>query len=152
MNKRVKILIADDDGGHARLIKKNLDRTGILNPVLHFKDGREVLDFLFGKGEGSHLEPGTAYFLLLDICMPRVDGVEVLSKIKADPELRKIPVIMFTTSDNPVEIERCHAIGCSHYITKPFKYDNFASAIRQLGGFLNVVQVPTINRGHNEPG
>lgn len=114
--------------------------------MLLFRDGREILDFLFRQGEGTGREPGKAYILLLDIRMPKVDGVQVLSRIKADPVLKKLPVIMITTTDDPREIISCHEMGCSNYITKPIEYDNFVNAVRQLGLFLSVVQVPVINR------
>lgn len=147
MTNEVVILIAEDDEGHATLIKKNLKRAGILNQILHFKDGQETLDYLFRRGEGPHLEHGIPIVLLLDIRIPKVDGVEVLRQIKQDEELRKIPVIMVTTTDDPREVERCHAIGCSNYVTKPVDYDKFVAAIHQVGLFLMVVQVPAIN-GH----
>jgi CheY-like chemotaxis protein len=145
MEKKVVIIIAEDDEGHAALIRKNLKRAGILNEILHFKDGQETLDYLFKRGEGPHWKTGTAIMLLLDIRMPKVDGEGVLRQIKHDKELRKIPVIMVTTTDDPREVEKCHAIGCSHYVTKPVDYDKFVKAIRQLGLFLAVVQVPKIN-------
>jgi len=145
MHKDVVVLVAEDDEGHAGLIRKNLARAGMVNTLLHFKDGQETLDFLFRKGEGNHRKSGVAYLLLLDIRMPRIDGVEVLEQVKADPELRKMPIIMITTTDDPREIEKCHALGCSNYIAKPLDYDKFVTAIRQLGLFLSVVQVPKIN-------
>jgi CheY-like chemotaxis protein len=127
------------------LIRKNLVRAGIANRIVHFKDGQETVDFLFRRGTGLRRAPGETYVLLLDIRMPKLDGTEVLEQIKTDPELRKIPVIMVTTTDDPREVERCHALGCNTYITKPIEYDNFVNAIRQLGLFLAVVQVPKIN-------
>jgi len=127
------------------LIKKNLKRAGIVNEVLLFMDGQEILNFLFQKGNGPHRKSGNAYVLLLDIRMPKIDGVQVLEQIKADPNLKKLPVIMITTTDDPREIENCHDMGCSNYITKPIDYENFVNAIRQLGLFLSVVQVPIIN-------
>lgn len=145
MNQEVIILIAEDDEGHALLIRKNLTRAGITNRIMHFKDGQEVLDFLFCRGDGPQRKAGDAYVLLLDIRMPKLDGTEVLEQLKADPELRKIPVVMITTTDDPREIDRCHQLGCSNYITKPVEYDGFVNAIRQLGLFLAVVQVPSIN-------
>jgi CheY-like chemotaxis protein len=145
MKKEVVILIAEDDEGHTTLIRKNLQRAGITNRMLHFKDGEETLNFLEGTGGEPHLESGVAYLLLLDIRMPKVDGVEVLRKIKEDHELRKMPVIMITTTDDPREIENCHKLGCSNYITKPIDYEKFVDAIRKLGLFLMVVEVPTIN-------
>ncbi len=145
MEKEVIVLLAEDDVGHATLIKKNLKRSGLTNRLLHFKDGQETLDFLFRQGEEPQREHGAAYLLLLDIRMPKVDGVEVLRQIKQDPELRKMPVIMLTTTDAPWEIERCHGLGCSNYIVKPVDYDKFIEAIRQLGLFLMVVEIPRIN-------
>jgi len=147
MNNDVTILIAEDDEGHAGLIKRNLKRAGISNPILHFTDGQAIIDFLFLKGDGPHRNSGSAYLLLLDIRMPKVDGVRVLELIKADPELKKLPVIMVTTTDDPKEIEHCHALGCSNYIAKPIDYDNFVKAVRQLGLFLTIVQLPSINGG-----
>jgi CheY-like chemotaxis protein len=145
MKKEVIILIAEDDEGHATLIQKNLKRAGILNEIMWFRDGQSVLDFLFQEGTGPKRESGKAYMLLLDIRMPRMDGIEVLTKVKQDPELRKMPVIMITTTDDPREVEKCHEIGCSNYVTKPIDYAKFVDAIRQLGLFLLVVEVPQIN-------
>ncbi len=147
MRKEVKIIVAEDDKGHAGLIRKNLFRAGIANEILHFTDGQEVIDFLFRYGRGPHRIFGDSYILLLDIRMPEMDGVEVLRLIKKDPELKKIPVIMITTTEDPLEVEKCHALGCSNYITKPLEYDAFVHAIRQLGLFLSVVQVPKVNGG-----
>lgn len=146
MDQEVIILIAEDDEGHAELIMRNLSRAGITNQIKHFKDGQEIVDFLFCKGTGEHKTAGYAYILLLDIRMPKMDGVEVLRLIKQDEELRKIPVVMITTTDDPREVEACHHIGCSNYITKPVEYDAFVNAIKQLGLFLAVVQIPMINQ------
>ena len=145
MNAEVVIIIAEDDTGHASLIMKNLKRAGISNEILHFKDGQETLDFLLRRGEGPHRTKDTAYLLLLDIRMPKVDGVEVLQQVKQDKDLRKIPIIMITTTDDPREVEHCHSLGCSNYIAKPIDYDKFVEAVRQLGLFLAVVEVPKIN-------
>ena len=94
MVDEVVILIVEDDDGHALLTEKNLRRAGIRNEMLRFKDGQEILDFLFRKGEGRKRENQAAYLLLLDIRIPKIDGVEVLRQIKQDGELRKIPVII----------------------------------------------------------
>ncbi len=146
MNKKeITILIVEDDPGHASLITKNLIRSGIKNNILHFKDGQEILDFLFRKGEGPHRISGIAYLILLDIRMPKVDGIEVLRKIKEKPVLSKIPVIMLTTTDDPREVELCHSLGCSVYISKPIDGNIFVDAIKKLGLFLTVVKVPEIN-------
>jgi len=148
MNQEVMILIAEDDEGHAELIRKNLARAGIANSIMHFKDGQEIHDFLFRQGDGPQRESGKAYVLLLDIRMPKMDGTEVLQKIKADAELCKMPVVMITTTDDPREVAHCHKLGCSNYITKPVEYDGFVNAIKQLGMFLLVVQIPVLNGSH----
>ncbi len=145
MNNETILLIAEDDEGHARLIERNLLRAGIINRIEHFRDGEEILDFLFRRGERV-LEKSKAYVLLLDIRMPKYDGVQVLEQIKSDAVLRRIPVIMITTTDDPKEVDRCHDLGCSSYITKPIEYDAFIQCIRQLGFFLAVVKVPTVMR------
>lgn len=144
MRKDTVILIVEDDDGHAALVKKNLARAGITNDLLHFKDGQKILDFLFLKDEALQRTAGTCYVMLLDIRMPKIDGFEVLEKVKADPELRKIPVVMLTTTDDAREVDRCHSMGCSHYITKPVDYESFVNSVRQLGLFLQVIEVPRI--------
>ena len=143
----VTLIVAEDDDGHASLITRNLKRAGIKNEIVRFRDGQETLDFLFRDGNGTHRHTDTSYILLLDIRMPKVDGVEVLRKIKQDPELTKIPVTMLTTTDDPREVEECYCLGCSNYITKPVDYDRFVEVIKQLGLFLLVVQVPEIKVG-----
>lgn len=138
------ILIADDDAGHARLIEKNLRRAALTNRTERFHDGQEVLDFLLQRGSRQY-EKETPYILLLDIRMPKVDGVEVLRQLKSTQELCKIPVIMLTTTDDPREVERCHLLGCSSYIVKPVDYDQFSSAIFKLGYFISLMRVPELN-------
>lgn len=144
-SEEVNIIIAEDDEGHAVLIMKNLREAGFKNNFLLFSDGQEVLDFLFMRGKGPHRVSGKAYLLLLDIRMPKVDGVAVLRQIKENSELSKLPVIMVTTTDDPREIENCHNIGCNIYMTKPVDYEKFIDAVRKLGLFLKVVKVPTLN-------
>ena len=145
MTKEVIILIADDDDGHVRLIEKNLARAGLNNPTQRFENGQQVLDFVLASGSGPHRRPDVSYLLLLDVRMPKVDGVEVLRQIKQDGALRKMPIIMLTTTDDPREVGRCHALGCNSYIVKPVDYDKFANAIRNLGLFISLVEVPGID-------
>jgi CheY-like chemotaxis protein len=147
MRKEVVILVADDDAGHARLIEKNLQRAGLHNEIVRFENGQQALDFLFCRGSGPKRRRDLSYLLLLDIRMPQVDGVEVLRQIKADPELRKIPVSMLTTTDDPREVARCHELGCSNYIVKPVDYDKFGEAINRLGLFIRLVEVPELSAG-----
>ncbi|ERP31074.1 response regulator [Chitinivibrio alkaliphilus] len=142
--KEVVLLIADDDDGHAELIIQNLRRAGVTNTIHRFYNGQEVIDFFFRSNNAIKRQEHTPYVLLLDIRMPRMDGMEVLRQIKQDPELKKLPVIMVTTTDDPFEIEECHALGCNSYITKPVEYSAFVTAIQQLGLFISIVQIPEL--------
>ncbi|MCK4765942.1 MAG: response regulator [Candidatus Aminicenantes bacterium] len=150
MNEEVHILLAEDDMGHAALIKKNIIRAGISNTIFHFKDGQEILDFLFREEGAPHQASEISYLILLDIRMPKVDGIEVLRTIKKDKELRKIPVIMLTTTDDPREVDLCHKYGCSNYITKPVDYEKFVDVIKTLGFYLMVVKVPCVKGDVNK--
>ncbi len=136
------ILVVEDDEGHAILIQENIAAGGLKNPVRYFRDGQAILDFFFGAGPGPRASKGGTYLILLDIRMPKVDGIEVLRRLKADPELRKLPVIILTTTDDMREVERCHALGCNVYLQKPVDYEKFAEAIRRLGLFMALVLVP----------
>jgi CheY-like chemotaxis protein len=144
----VTILIAEDDDGHASLIKRNLRRTGLDYPIIRFRDGQEIHDFLFG-GEAEALEKTSSFFLLLDIRMPKISGIEILRKIKNTPHLKNMPVVILTTTDDPKEVSRCHELGCNCYIRKPIDYDSFVKAIRQLGLLMMVLEVPEIRQTKN---
>jgi CheY-like chemotaxis protein len=141
------ILLAEDDDGHASLIHRNLQRAGLVNGFQRVGDGQQALDWIHGEGQFAGRERKEGVLLLLDINMPRVDGVEVLRRLKGDPTTESIPVIMLTTTDDPREVERCYKLGCNVYITKPIEYDAFVEAIRQLGLFLQVVKVPRNGTG-----
>jgi CheY-like chemotaxis protein len=134
----VNIIVVEDDDGHATLIERNLRRAGLTNPVVRLRDGQEALDHFF-KTDGAPTELDSV--LLLDINLPRVDGVDVLRRLKADPRTAKVPAIMLTTTDDPREIERCYQLGCNIYVTKPVEYDAFMEAIRRLGFFLQIVKI-----------
>ncbi|HMB31311.1 MAG TPA: response regulator [Desulfohalobiaceae bacterium] len=145
MENEVVIVLAEDDEGHARLIEKNLKRSGIANKIHAFSDGEQTLDFFFQRGQGPHRETGRSYILLLDIRMPKIDGIEVLEALGQDKELSKMPIVMITTTDDPIEVDKCHKLGCSNYIAKPIDYEKFVQTIRNLGLFLKVVQYPKLN-------
>src|SRR5688572_30045457 len=145
MNNEPTILIVEDDEGHAILIRENLEMAGLKNPIRHFRDGQAILDFFFDRSGQALSTPDGTYLLLLDIRMPKIDGIEVLRRLKSDPELRKLPVIMLTTTDDTREVERCHTLGCNVYIQKPVDYDRFAEAIRRLGLFVSLLIVPPVS-------
>jgi CheY-like chemotaxis protein len=136
------ILLAEDDPGHAYLVQENLQEAGVANRVVHVSDGQEALDFIRCQGAYAGRLPNGPLLLLLDINMPRVDGVGVLRELKADPRTDQLPVIVLTTTDDPREVKRCYELGCSSYVTKPVEYGRFVEAIRRLGLFLSIVEVP----------
>ena len=139
--RELVILIAEDDDGHADLIMEGLRDTGFCNPMVRFPNGEEVWNFLADKGSALASGEGNCYLLLLDINMPKMDGVEVLRRIKANPELREIPVMMLTTTDEPREVQECYRLGCSLYVTKPVDFLKFAETLKRLGLFLQIVKV-----------
>lgn len=136
----LSIVMIEDDIGHARLIEKNIRRAGIANTIHHFQDGTSALDFLFNDHLGP-MHDGPA-MILLDLNLTDMDGADVLQRIKGDPKLRSTPVVVLTTTDDKLEIQRCYELGCNVYITKPMNYDNFSDAIRKLGLFLSVIKIP----------
>ena len=146
MSSTPTILIVEDDEGHAILIRENLAMAGLKNPTEHFRDGQAVLDFFFDRQGRVIRGHDGAYLVLLDIRMPKVDGIEVLRRLKGDPQLRKLPVIMLTTTDDSREVELCHELGCNVYIQKPVDYDKFSEAIRRLGLFVMLLLVPPVAR------
>ncbi|MDY0959538.1 response regulator [Sphingomonas sp. CFBP8993] len=142
-HRSVGIVMIEDDEGHARLIEKNIRRAGILNDIRHFTDGTTALEYLFHAPDGP-AKSGPA-LVLLDLNLPDMSGTDILAKIKDESSpLRRAPVVVLTTTDDKVEIQRCYDLGCNVYITKPVNYENFAQAIRQLGLFLSVIQVPGV--------
>ena len=138
----VTILLIEDDPGHARLIEKNVRRAGVSNPIVHFPDGTSALDYIFAEGGGAGTVAHTPLLVLLDLNLPDMTGLDILARLKSDEHLKRIPVIVLTTTDDRVEIQKCYDLGCNVYITKPVDYEGFATAIRQLGLFLSVMQVP----------
>ena len=137
----VNIVMIEDDEGHARLIEKNIRRAGVNNEIRHFMEGTAALQYLFDAPEGP-ARNGPA-LVLLDLNLPDMSGIDILQKMKApDSPLKRTPVVVLTTTDDKVEIERCYDLGANVYITKPVNYETFAQAIRQLGLFLSVIQVP----------
>lgn len=138
-------MIVDDDEGHAILIRQSFAEVGLPNDFVEFRDGQSVLDYLFSLQKPRGRPPSSnPFLLLLDIRMPKVDGIEVLRRVKADPSLRMLPVIMLSTTDDPQEIDRCHRFGCSAYVKKPIDYDTFAEVVRRLGDFMKILIVPPI--------
>ena len=138
----VIIVMIEDNEGHARLIERNIRRSGVNNEIKPFTDGTSAVNYLFGK-DGSGIEhKGQALLILLDLNLPDMTGIEILRQVKENKYLKSTPVVVLTTTDDSNEIKRCYELGCNVYITKPVNYESFANAIRQLGLFFSVIQVP----------
>ena len=142
MTGAITILLVEDDEGHSHLIRKNLRRSGFTNEVIPFSNGQAVLDYLFSEGAYHGQAEPRPLLMLLDLNMPGLSGLQVLERIKSDERTRRIPVIILTTTDDQREMSRCYDLGCNLYITKPVQYEDFASAIRELGLLLTIVTVP----------
>jgi len=140
--QHVTIVMIEDDEGHARLIERNIRRAGISNEIRHFMDGSSALHYLEHDEDGPALN-GPA-LILLDLNLPDMSGIDILARVKGTERLKRTPVVVLTTTDDKVEIQRCYDLGCNVYITKPVNYESFADAIRQLGLFLSVIQVPEV--------
>jgi CheY-like chemotaxis protein len=132
----------EDDDGHARLIERNIRRAGVNNELIPFTNGTEALAFLLGPDQSGEVSSKKQLLVLLDLNLPDMTGISILEKIKANQHTKRSPVIVLTTTDDAREIQRCYDLGANVYITKPVDYDNFANAIRQLGLFFAVMQVP----------
>ncbi|MET3410707.1 CheY-like chemotaxis protein [Methylobacterium sp. 1030] len=138
----VSIVMIEDDEGHARLIERNIRRAGVNNDIVPFRNGTSALDYLLGPDGSGEASARRHLLILLDLNLPDMTGLDILEKVKANPHTRRSPVVVLTTTDDSREIQRCYDLGANVYITKPVSYDGFANAIRQLGLFFSVMQVP----------
>ncbi|MDX2201829.1 MAG: response regulator [Hyphomicrobiaceae bacterium] len=140
--KPVRIVMVEDDDGHARLIERNVRRAGVNNEIIHVANGTDALAVLFGPDGSGTASVGKHLLVLLDLNLPDMSGIGILEKLKANAHTKRIPVVVLTTTDDAREIQRCYDLGANVYVTKPVDYENFANAIRQLGLFFSVMQVP----------
>lgn len=138
----VEIVMIEDDEGHARLIERNIRRAGVNNVILPFRDGTSALEYLLGADGTGEASAKRHLLILLDLNLPDMTGIDILEKVKANPHTKRSPVVVLTTTDDQREIQRCYDLGANVYITKPVNYEGFANAIRQLGLFFSVMQVP----------
>lgn len=142
MSEHVTIIMIEDDEGHARLIERNIRRAGVNNDIIPFANGTEAVRYLFGEDGSGGVSRHRALLILLDLNLPDMSGVDILKRVKENEHLKLSPVVVLTTTDDEREIKRCYDLGANVYITKPVNYDSFANAIRQLGLFFSVIQVP----------
>ena len=140
--KEVTIVMVEDDEGHARLIEKNVRRAGVNNEIVPFMNGNAALDYILGSDRTGVSTQDRHLLILLDLNLPDMSGIDILEKVTSNPHAKRLPVVILTTTDDEREIQRCYDLGANVYITKPVDYDSFAHAIRQLGLFFSVMQVP----------
>jgi CheY-like chemotaxis protein len=142
MSDSFNVVIADDDDGHATLVRRNLRRAGLTSEPVHVRDGQEALDYMYRRAGWRHRAEHDSLVLLLDLNMPRLGGMEVLRRLKDDEKLTRIPVIVLTTTDDPAEVDRCYALGASACIVKPLDYSAFSNTVQRLAQFLMAAQIP----------
>lgn len=134
LQPEIEILLIEDNPNDAEMTIRSLKKNNVTNKILHLKDGAIALDYIFGTGEFEGRNISTKpKLILLDLKMPKVNGLEVLKKIKADDRSRKIPVIVLTSSKEDPDIETCYALGVNSYIVKPVDFEGFHKVIAQLG-------------------
>ncbi len=136
----IEILFAEDSDDDAMLTIRALKKSGFANKLHHVKNGAEAIDFMYRTGVyASRSIKEQPKLILLDLKMPLVSGMEVLEKIKSDPDLRSIPVVILTSSKEDPDIQKAYALGANSYITKPVESDNFFQAIKELGLYWMVI-------------
>ncbi|KAA3498264.1 response regulator [Rhizobium rhizogenes] len=140
--QEVTIVMIEDDEGHARLIEKNVRRAGVNNEIVPFTLGAKALDYILGESRDGLVSKDRYLLVLLDLNLPDMSGINILEQIKSNEYTRRLPVVVLTTTDDETEIQKCYDLGANVYITKPVDYEGFANAIKNLGLFFSVIQVP----------
>jgi two-component system, response regulator len=137
-----RILLAEDSPEDSELILEALREFRIGNEVLHVKDGAEALDYLYRRGAFADYGQGQPAVIMLDIKMPRLDGIEVLKRVKGDPELKRIPVVIMTSSREEQDLLNSYNLGASAYVVKPLKFSELMEAVKTLGAFWAIINEP----------
>jgi two-component system response regulator len=135
MNRHsVDILLVEDNINDAELTIRELTKHNMANNLVHVTDGEEALEFIYGTGKyAGRAINHPPKLVLLDIQMPKINGLEVLEKVKSDPRTKTIPLVMLTSSKEDPDIKKCYALGANSYIVKPVNFEGFAEAIKNLG-------------------
>jgi CheY-like chemotaxis protein len=142
MTELKRILLAEDSSNDLELTLAALSENRLANGVTTVRDGAEALDYLYRRGAFANRANGNPALVLLDLKMPKVDGIEVLRQIRQDEELRRIPVVMLTSSREEQDLLRSYDLGVNAYVVKPVAFSEFMDAVRQLGGFWGVINEP----------
>ena len=143
MNSLKRILLVEDSIRDAELILDALEGNKLANEIVHIRDGAEALDYLYRRGPFANRSVDHPALLLLDLKLPKVDGLEVLRQIKGDPALKMIPVVMMTSSRQEQDLIRSYELGVNAYVVKPLKFQDFVDAVKQVSAFWAVLnEVP----------
>jgi two-component system response regulator len=138
-----RILLVEDSSRDAELILDALETHQLANEVVHVRDGAEALDYLYRRGQFAGRADDQPALLLLDLKLPKVDGLEVLRQIKGDAAIKMIPVVMMTSSRQEQDLVRSYELGVNAYVVKPMKFQDFIDAVKQVGAFWAVInEVP----------
>ena len=142
--EHIEILFAEDSVDDAALTIRALEKSGFTNRLHHVKDGAEALDFLYCKGKYTERNfNNKPKLVLIDLKMPKVSGMQVLEKIKADPHYDAIPVVVLTSSSEDPDIARCYELGANSYIVKPVDSNNFFNSIKEIGMYWMILNQPS---------
>lgn len=142
----IEILLVEDNVYDAELTIQALREGNVVNKIVHLTDGAEALDFIYCTGKYEGQQCGIPKLILLDIKMPKVTGIEVLQKLKADDATKDIPVVMLTSSNLDPDIQKCYALGVNSYVVKPVGFDDFTKAVNQLGIYWMMVNARPSNK------
>jgi CheY-like chemotaxis protein len=137
-----RILLVEDDARDVALTLSALEEIHLANEVLVVRDGQDALDYLMRQGPHASVGDGQPAVVLLDLKLPRVDGLEVLARMKSDERLRRIPVVMLTSSREEIDLARSYNLGVNAYVVKPVQFTEFVGALKELGLFWAVVNQP----------
>jgi two-component system, response regulator len=142
----VEVLLVDDNISDAELTIRELKKHNMANNLVHVKNGKEALDFIFATGSyaGTRDISFPPKLVLLDIQMPKVNGIEVLQRVKADERTRSLPIVILTSSKENPDIQRCYQLGANSYIVKPVNFESFAEAIKNLGFYWLLLNQPPV--------
>ena len=138
----LSVLLAEDDEGHATLVRRNLRRAGLTSEPVHLRDGQELLDYLHLRAPWAGRPAHQSVAMILDLNMPRLGGFEVLERLKQNADVARIPVFILTTTDNAAEIDRCYALGAAVCLVKPVDYGAFGEMVRRLAELLLTARLP----------
>src|SRR5665213_2039937 len=142
---QIEILFVEDSMDDAKLTIRALTKSGLTNKLHHVKDGAEALDFIYCRGDyASRNIQEHPKMILLDLKMPKVSGMEVLEKIKSDPDMKSIPIVILTSSKEDPDIKKCYALGANSYIVKPVESENFFQSVKELGMYWMILNQPPV--------